>query len=61
MAVREHADVDVTRVSALIAFDRSTLGNVVERLEARVGWSAARVNRIGVSSCCGSRPPAAGC
>jgi MarR family transcriptional regulator, lower aerobic nicotinate degradation pathway regulator len=36
-AVREHPDVDVTRLSALIAFDRSTLGNVVERLEAK-GW-----------------------
>jgi MarR family transcriptional regulator, lower aerobic nicotinate degradation pathway regulator len=35
-AVKEHpADVDVTRLSALIAFDRSTLGNVVERLEAK--------------------------
>jgi DNA-binding MarR family transcriptional regulator len=34
-AVREHPDVDVTRLSALIAFDRSTLGNVVERLEAK--------------------------
>jgi MarR family transcriptional regulator, lower aerobic nicotinate degradation pathway regulator len=34
-AVREHPYVDV--LSALIAFDRSTLGNLVERLEAK-GW-----------------------
>src|SRR5215467_6396560 len=41
IAVREHPDVDVTRLSALIAFDRSTLGNVVERLEAK-GWLVRR-------------------
>jgi len=35
IAVREHPDIDVTRLSSLIAFDRSTLGNVVERLEAK--------------------------
>jgi DNA-binding MarR family transcriptional regulator len=29
--------VDATRLSSLIAFDRSTLGNVLERLEAK-GW-----------------------
>jgi MarR family transcriptional regulator, lower aerobic nicotinate degradation pathway regulator len=36
IAVREHPDIDVTRLSALIAFDRSTLGSVVERLEAKL-------------------------
>jgi DNA-binding MarR family transcriptional regulator len=41
MAVREHPNVDVTRLSALIAFDRSTLGNVVERLEAKA-WLVRR-------------------
>jgi DNA-binding MarR family transcriptional regulator len=34
-AIREHPGTDATRLSALIAFDRSTLGNVLERLEAR--------------------------
>jgi DNA-binding MarR family transcriptional regulator len=36
-AVRDNPDVDATRLSSLIAFDRSTLGDVLERLEAR-GW-----------------------
>lgn len=36
-AIRENPDVDATRLSSLIAFDRSTLGNVLERLEAK-GW-----------------------
>ncbi len=27
--------IDATRLSAVIAFDRSTLGNVIERLEAK--------------------------
>ncbi len=35
IAIREHPGIDATRLSALIAFDRSTLGNVLERLEAR--------------------------
>ena len=35
VAVREHPGIDATRLSSLIAFDRSTLGNVLERLEAR--------------------------
>jgi len=37
MAIRAHPDVDATRLSTLIAFDRSTLGDVLERLEAK-GW-----------------------
>lgn len=35
VAIREHPGIDATRLSALIAFDRSTLGSVLERLEAR--------------------------
>ena len=31
----EQAEIDATRLSAQVAFDRSTLGNVLERLEAR--------------------------
>ncbi len=34
-AIRENPGTDATRLSALIAFDRSTLGSVLERLEAR--------------------------
>ncbi len=37
VAIKAHPDVDATRLSALIAFDRSTLGSVLERLEAK-GW-----------------------
>ena len=36
-AIRENPDVDATRLSSLIAFDRSTLGDVLERLETK-GW-----------------------
>ncbi len=36
-AIRENPGVDATRLSMLIAFDRSTLGDVLERLEAK-GW-----------------------
>jgi DNA-binding MarR family transcriptional regulator len=35
VAIRIHPDIDATRLSAVIAFDRSTLGNVIERLEAK--------------------------
>lgn len=38
-AIRENPGVDATRLSSLIAFDRSTLGGVLERLEAK-GWIA---------------------
>lgn len=34
-AIRENPSVDATRLSSLIAFDRSTLGDVLERLEAK--------------------------
>ncbi len=36
-AIKANPDVDATRLSALIAFDRSTIGGVLERLEAK-GW-----------------------
>lgn len=36
-AIADHPGVDATRLSALIAFDRSTIGDVLERLEAK-GW-----------------------
>ena len=35
VAIRSHPGIDATRLSAVIAFDRSTLGNVIERLEAK--------------------------
>lgn len=35
VAIREHPGIDATRLSALVAFDRSTLGDVLERLEAK--------------------------
>jgi DNA-binding MarR family transcriptional regulator len=35
VAIKEHPGIDATRLSALIAFDRSTLGSVLERLEVR--------------------------
>ena len=35
--IAETPGVDATRLSALIAFDRSTIGDVLERLEAK-GW-----------------------
>ena len=35
VAIHTHPGIDATRLSAVIAFDRSTLGNVLERLEAR--------------------------
>ena len=35
IAIRAHPGIDATRLSAVIAFDRSTLGSVIERLEAK--------------------------
>ena len=35
IAIRTHPSIDATRLSAVIAFDRSTLGSVIERLEAK--------------------------
>lgn len=37
VAIRETPGIDATRLSSVIAFDRSTLGDVLERLEAK-GW-----------------------
>lgn len=44
VTIRENPGVDTMRLSRLIAFDRSTLGSVLERLEAKgwVGRSPAR-------------------
>ena len=36
VAIRSHPGIDATRLSAVIAFDRSTLGSVIERLQAKV-------------------------
>jgi DNA-binding MarR family transcriptional regulator len=35
VAIGNHPGIDATRLSAVIAFDRSTLGSVIERLEAK--------------------------
>ena len=35
ITIHTHPGIDATRLSAVIAFDRSTLGNVIERLEAK--------------------------
>jgi MarR family transcriptional regulator, lower aerobic nicotinate degradation pathway regulator len=35
VAIQNHPGIDATRLSAVIAFDRSTLGSVIERLETK--------------------------
>src|SRR5580658_3646208 len=35
IAIRAHPGIDATRLSSVIAFDRSTLGSVIERLESK--------------------------
>ncbi|WP_315724066.1 MULTISPECIES: MarR family winged helix-turn-helix transcriptional regulator [unclassified Bradyrhizobium] len=35
VAIQNHPGIDATRLSAVIAFDRSTLGSVIERLESK--------------------------
>jgi len=35
IVIREHPGIDATRVSDLIYFDRSTIGNVLDRLEKK--------------------------
>lgn len=35
VAIRDFPGIDATRVSALVAFDRSTIGSVLERIEAK--------------------------
>ena len=37
LAIGANPEVDATRLSHLVAFDRSTLGDVLERMEAK-GW-----------------------
>jgi MarR family transcriptional regulator, lower aerobic nicotinate degradation pathway regulator len=44
VAIRTHPGIDATRLSAVIAFDRSTLGSVIERLEAK-GYIARKSGR----------------
>jgi DNA-binding MarR family transcriptional regulator len=44
VAIRTHPGIDATRLSAVIAFDRSTLGNVIERLESKV-WVERKPSR----------------
>jgi DNA-binding MarR family transcriptional regulator len=44
VAIRTHPGIDATRLSAVIAFDRSTLGSVIERLETKA-WVARRPSR----------------
>jgi MarR family transcriptional regulator, lower aerobic nicotinate degradation pathway regulator len=44
VAIQTHPGIDATRLSAVIAFDRSTLGNVIERLEVK-GYIARRPAR----------------
>ena len=35
VSIHTHPGIDATRLSAVIAFDRSTLGSVIERLESK--------------------------
>ena len=43
-AIRTHPRIDATRLSQVIYFDRSTIGDVLDRLEAR-GWVARHPSR----------------
>src|SRR3979490_2430425 len=44
VAIRTHPGIDATRLSAVIAFDRSPLGNVIERLETQA-WGERKPSR----------------
>jgi MarR family transcriptional regulator, lower aerobic nicotinate degradation pathway regulator len=44
VAIHTHPGIDATRLSAVIAFDRSTLGNVIERLETK-GYIERKASR----------------
>src|ERR1700712_2909839 len=44
VAIRTHPGIAATRLSAVSAFDRSTLGNVMERLEAKA-WVERKPSR----------------
>ncbi len=35
LVIQDHPGIDATRLSALIAFDRSTIGSVIEKLETK--------------------------
>lgn len=37
LSIKDNPDIDATRVSEMISFDRTTIGHVLERLE-RKGW-----------------------
>jgi DNA-binding MarR family transcriptional regulator len=37
VAIRSHPRIDATRLSAIIYFDRSTIGDVLDRMDAK-GW-----------------------
>jgi MarR family transcriptional regulator, lower aerobic nicotinate degradation pathway regulator len=47
IAIESYPEIDATRLSHLIAFDRSTLGNVLERLEQKklVGRTSGEEDR----------------
>ena len=51
VAIGTHPGIDATRLSAVIAFDRSTLGSVIERLEVKAWSSASRRARTSASNC----------
>ncbi len=43
VALRDNPGIDATRIAALVAIDRSTMGNVLERLEGK-GFIERRAN-----------------
>ena len=60
VVIREHPGIDATRVSDLIFFDRSTIGNVLDRLEKkglilRRAGTADRRDQAALSDAAGSR------
>jgi DNA-binding MarR family transcriptional regulator len=60
IAIQDNPGIDATRLSALVAFDRSTLGNVLERMEAkqliqRVGSKADKRVKVLLLSPAGER------
>jgi hypothetical protein len=42
VAIKDNPDIDATRVSVIIAFDRTTIGHVLGRLEKRKLYHAQR-------------------
>jgi DNA-binding MarR family transcriptional regulator len=56
VAIGSHPGIDATRLSEIIYFDRSTIGDVLDRIESK-GWirreytsSDRRIKRLGLSS-----------